>query len=527
MMDKDIDDISRSAFPDGDVAFDAKYWDQMGAMIDQRKKKRGFIFWWGTGAAVILLIGGLFAYTSVDNKTTRVNASKQSVKASNLSNSSTLKEKSSKENNPVTSNYQKNNEGSIASNSDITIEDASIQIAQNTKKEEPIIKTKESVIKKTETVTVLAQQEPNSIKNEAIVPVKEEFKPEPKKQLEELVPTSESSITSAEPAFNEAERTVSPSASDYNDHPIFTALSPLNSGPIPIDFKRFNLYEMPMDTNSLKTKTEFGDEIQSGSKLKYFIEPTIGFNSSYKTVTKEIQIDKSTFKLDYQPTKEIQLGINLGAKYDNFFGAIGIHFNQVQSTINVGEATLVTQTEQSIAERTIIDQIDSILIRTPVIKVPAGSDFVFQSGAPQYNVDTTIATVYDTTNTTSEVENTANSTLNYKLQYLYIPLQIGYEYPIKNFFIGAGVGLDLGVLINNKGELFDVESNQIVDVTTSDLVNKTTLGYNLQLAFGYFLKPNLSIAIRPNLRQQIISPFKNSNLPNTRLGGFIALRYDF
>ncbi len=291
----------------------------------------------------------------------------------------------------------------------------------------------------------------------------------------------------------------------------------MNSEPIPSDFRRSNLYEIPTNTNSLKTKTEFGDETKSGSKLKYFIEPTQRFNSSYKIVIKEILIDKSTF----------QLGINLGAKYDNFFGAIGIRFNQVQSAINLGEAILVTQTEQSIAERTIIDQIDSILIRTPVIKVPSGSGFVFQSGTPQYNVDTAVATVYDTTNTTSEEENTANSTLNYKLQYLYIPLQIGYEYPIKNFFIGAGVGLYLIVLINNKGELFDVESNQIVDVTTSDLVNKTTLAYNLQLAFGYFLKPNLSIAIKPNLRQQIISPFKNSNLTNTWLGGLIALLYDF
>lgn len=69
--------------------------------------------------------------------------------------------------------------------------------------------------------------------------------------------------------------------------------------------------------------------------------------------------------------------------------------------------------------------------------------------------------------------------------------------------------------------------NQIVEVTSGDLVNKTTLAYNLQLAFGYFLKSNLSIAIRPNLRQQIIRPFKNPNLPNTRIGGFVALRYDF
>lgn len=241
MMDKDIDDISRSAFPDGDVAFDAKYWDQMGAMIDQRKKKRGFVFWWDTGAAVILLIGGLFAYTSIDNKTTRIAASKQSVKASSLANSSKLKEKSSKENNPTISEYQDNNKGSIAANSDLKTEDASIQATQNTEKEE-------SIIKKTEAVP--AKQEPISIKKEAVVPVKDEFNPEAKKQLEEFVPSSGSKGTSTEPAFSEDEKTVSTTASDHNNQHLFTVLNPLISGPIPIDFRRFNLYEMPLDTHS-------------------------------------------------------------------------------------------------------------------------------------------------------------------------------------------------------------------------------------------------------------------------------------
>lgn len=284
---------------------------------------------------------------------------------------------------------------------------------------------------------------------------------------------------------------------------------------------------MPLDTTPNKTKTEFGSDTPSGSKLNYFIEPTLGFNSSLNTVTSETQIDKSSFNLGYQPTREFQLGINVGAKYSNFFGSIGLHFNQIQSTIDVNNTALTEQTELSVAERTIIGQLDTILIRTPVMKVPARSGFVFQSGAPEYNFDTTLATVYDTTSATTEVKSATNSVLNYSLQYLYIPIQIGYEYPIKNFFVGAGVGLDLGVLINNKGELFDAESNQIVGVTSSDLVNKRTLAYNLQLAFGYFLKPNLSIAFRPNFRQQIITPFKNSNLPNTRLGGFVALRYDF
>lgn len=524
MMDKDIDNISRSAFPDGDVAFDAKYWDQMGAMIDQRKKKRGFVFWWGTVATIILLISGLFAYNSLENKTTLTAASKQSAKASSLVSSNSLAKKPSKENKLSASENRSNNKGSIASNSDIKLEEASIHIAQSAEKEEPVIKNGEAVITNAKTITVLGQKEPGDTKQQTVDLVKDEFNPQPKKQL---VPTSEILANSAEPAFTGAEITIPKTASDHHNQALITALSPLNSGPLPVDFKRFSLFKMPLDTTPNKTKTEFGSDTPSGSKLNYFIEPTLGFNSSLNTVTSETQIDKSSFNLGYQPTREFQLGINVGAKYSNFFGSIGLHFNQIQSTIDVNNTALTEQTELSVAERTIIGQLDTILIRTPVMKVPARSGFVFQSGAPEYNFDTTLATVYDTTSATTEVKSATNSVLNYSLQYLYIPIQIGYEYPIKNFFVGAGVGLDLGVLINNKGELFDAESNQIVGVKSSDLVNKRTLAYNLQLAFGYFLKPNLSIAFRPNFRQQIITPFKNSNLPNIRLGGFVALRYDF
>ncbi|MAZ36070.1 MAG: hypothetical protein CL842_01285 [Crocinitomicaceae bacterium] len=112
-MDKDIDEISRSAFPDGDVAFDAKYWNQMGAMIDQRKKKRGFIFWWGKGGALILLIGGLLAYTSLNNNASRLDKTEE--KTATLSGTSILTSETKK----LSDSNLEQIESSIALNSNL------------------------------------------------------------------------------------------------------------------------------------------------------------------------------------------------------------------------------------------------------------------------------------------------------------------------------------------------------------------------------------------------------------------------
>ncbi|MGB0403987.1 MAG: hypothetical protein ACPGEG_07815, partial [Salibacteraceae bacterium] len=64
MTNEEIDNLSKAAFPPSDnVAYDAKYWDNMEAMLGPSPKRKGFIFWWGTGA-VLLMLGGLAALSS-------------------------------------------------------------------------------------------------------------------------------------------------------------------------------------------------------------------------------------------------------------------------------------------------------------------------------------------------------------------------------------------------------------------------------------------------------------------------------
>lgn len=59
MTDEELDIISKASFPDADTAFEAKYWNKMEGMLG-KEKRRGFVFWWGIGA-LVLLISGIFA----------------------------------------------------------------------------------------------------------------------------------------------------------------------------------------------------------------------------------------------------------------------------------------------------------------------------------------------------------------------------------------------------------------------------------------------------------------------------------
>lgn len=551
MMDKDIDEISRSAFPDGDVAFDAKYWDQMSAMIAQRKKKRGFIFWWGTGGLIVLLIGGLFMYSSNKNKSQNVASINKEV-AEHISD---VQES--------VSSTENNFSGSIASGSSQLKNDPLHTDNENIQDPNPTSNQGYNESKNSNATTNTNSKNRNNVgstvsyssiptrENERENVLKSEnlnnFSPQQTGHIagaagsdngvvKKEIAVSSSYISNAPSSVISKTNTASPEENlpingnanrDLELNTLISSINPIESGQFTVHFNRINLYEMPNDTSFKKSETEFQEVVPNNSKLKYFIEPIIGFNSSSKTVLSEGISADTTFDIEYLPTQELQFGLNLGAKYENFYGAIGVHFNQINSSINVNESRIELESFQDISSRTIVDKIDSILIKTPIIKVPEGSDFAFQPGESEYSIDTTFATVYDTTNTSKQVEKLNKSTLNYRLQYLYIPIQIGYEYPIKNFFFGGGMGLDLGVLINSNGELFDPELNQIIDIDAADLVNKTTLAYNLHVAVGYYLKPNLSVALRPNMRQQIINSFKNTNLPNTRLGGFVSLRYVF
>ncbi len=531
MIDNDIDNLSRAAFPKGDVAFDAKYWDQMGAMIDQRKKKRGFIFWWGVGASAVLitLATGVYLFApkadNLNNKKTAAMISELSATKPSLTKPKL--EKAAIELNNENETVTPNSNGKTVERTDapkFEVIESYNNPSANTEVAPLPNEIEEKKAKPTVAVAVpiesLVDLEPEQVNSENIT------EPEIAYNTENI----ESSFTSEEDDKSnvmrpESQNFIAVEENSTNKNAI-ASIIPL-SAIIPFESNSDKLSLMEVADEPDDYETEFGSPVKDEIKLKYFITPVVGYHSSLKQKNTEIQDGSSSYRLDYGTVNDLQLGVVGGIKYKGVVAGIGVNFNQLSGNLTVEASTIKTNINQDISSREIIDRIDSTLIKTPVIRVPVGSDIVFQSGTPEYSLDTSFSTVYDTTTTSEDVVINTSSNMNYQLQYAYIPLFIGYEYPIKKCFVGGSFGLDLGVLVNARGEFFDNETNQVVSLSGSDFANKTTLAFNVGLTFGYYLKPNMALTVQPNLRQQTIAPLKNKDLPATRLGGLLGLRFEF
>ncbi len=520
MIDNELDNLSKEVFPKRDVSFEAKYWDQMNSLIDSREKKKGIIFWWAGGIATLLIAGSLWVLGLN-------NTSAESIKKETEGANTTI----SVTNNGIDKSGQENDNFKVTKSPEIN----RTAVHQNARSKRMDYNNRADVVPAAN-VPKANNDASASIKSSEVLP--QQFENGGNKNA--LPPTTESKNVSLQspPSENEINSTTSISSlpsiakslsATYDAQTSKTTLDALEkkSANIRNYFILPELYIMPIDSIGLENETEFGEKVASNKALKFFIEPIIGYHSNLSAVRVSTTVGQSESDVYFNPTKDFQVGVNSGLKVKGFVASIGLQYNQLMGTINNTERYLEQSTNQSVNSQIQIGSIDSTLIKTPVIRVPNGNDIVFQSGAPQYEVDTNFITVYDTTEVTNDIQKSRNESSNFKLQYIYLPIYIGYEYPIKKCFIAAGLGLDLGVLVKESGKSFNSETNRLEELTTSGVANSTTLSFNLQTAFGYYLKPNLSLAIKPNFRQQVISPMKGFEGKKTRIGGLLGLRYEF
>lgn len=505
MIDKELDNLSKAAFPAGDTAFDAKYWDQMSGLLDQKKKKRGFIFWWGSGIAVLAFLTGVWA---LNNSEIETNASIAPTKAQALKQNSTTKINKLKHSFTTSSEEKENN------NQQPRIEDV---LTINRDEPKPTVSEKNepsALDRPTEIVEAnyisTSSTETSNAANLAKEPV-----------VQKQVLPSQNDPFEVEIAPEKSQDS-NPIMSNIENTEKISPIASLNAD-IPFLFSTEALYKMPPSEDLNEDKTEFGDEVKKENNWKLFVEPTFAYHHGIKKST----TSTNEQQLMYSPTEDVQLGVDLGVKNRGFIIAGGVHFNQLSGSVNYSRTFTEEQLENDISSRTIIGSIDSTLLKIPVIRVHSGSDIVFQSGTPEYEVDTNYVTVYDTTTTVNEIEKSESQDANYTLQYAYLPMYFSYEYDFKKLFVGAGLGFDFGFLLNQKGSFYDAETNQIISTDNSNLVNSATITYNLGGTIGYKLNSNISILFRPNFRQQIISPLKDETLRKSRFGGLLSLRYQF
>ena len=115
----------------------------------------------------------------------------------------------------------------------------------------------------------------------------------------------------------------------------------------------------------------------------------------------------------------------------------------------------------------------------------------------------------DTTLTSSKEVTNNNIAIAYQLNYINIPLQVGYEIEIERFFIDINAALQLGILSSYNGFKYNDRAEGSKTIITSKDLNPVTLSYTVALGAGYNITPTISVIAQPVYSSTLVGAFKN------------------
>lgn len=277
----------------------------------------------------------------------------------------------------------------------------------------------------------------------------------------------------------------------------------------------------------LADETEFGGKIKESSLTQYFIQGGL----YYLKLNPDI-IDQNNIPEDFE--KEFKsFGMSggeilVGMKRKGFKIASGIGVSSISKTFAYKFSEENISTAEIINSTNYLDNVDSSFSHYEINEFQNNNNSNFDIGASVYQVDSNFITVTDTIRTTSKEVIESNIALAYQLNYLNIPIQIGYEIDIKRFFIDINAAIQLGVLTNYNGYKYNDKAEGSKTIITSTYLNPVTLSYSVAVGAGYNITPTISVIAQPVYSSTLVGAFKNIK-PNkiAGFGGKLALQYQF
>ena len=557
MTNEELDNLSKAAFPStGNTAYDAKYWNNMEAMLGPTPKRKGFIFWWGTGAA-LFIIGSLVALSS-----NWYSSSSQIGIAENYQ-PRTGTEMAGLTPFEIESNIT--NESKVALNKvedfQISLNNKTEKNANNTVSEIP---SEENLSESNKVIpsTLRSKTSENinqpQVENAAIVSSDDRGE-EAKNEVVEAKAFSQTPVSIALPLsatvitesdkFDKNELSIeeSPVLDDQlvaeNESSQFpkegfnmeeSALKTTSNGNIELmTFKEFNSFQLMKDVelmdccdnfSPLEKTTEFGEPIETKKSTSFFTELEGGMARFGKN---EVTVSNSQLELltvDPSPIREWNIGVNVGIERGNWYMFSGVNYQEYSQNFNAQLLSMDSNLTESYKYRQEM-QYSDVFVRNIVSKVPNGSGFSYQLTGTEYRTDSALVNITDTILAWDKIEVKASEKYEYKTQYLQIPLAIGYTYSIKSKWLLEGfIRTDIGFLLNQKGTYFNETDEVFYPLKESSQASKTTMSYQLGIGLGYKLTDEITVRIRPSFRQVLKGPFDGDNYNRSGVGVNAALR---
>tara|TARA_B100000508_G_scaffold135364_1_gene127062 strand:- start:23287 stop:24840 length:1554 start_codon:yes stop_codon:yes gene_type:complete len=272
-----------------------------------------------------------------------------------------------------------------------------------------------------------------------------------------------------------------------------------------------------------------------GKRIKYRVSPKVFTELAVVSEQLDNDLDLNIYvseeiknvALVNMKNNNSEVGMNLGFKWKGLVVSSGVFYKKHSAAYRLYYSHTRNWEEQNIQTETTME-VDSTFIRTDVI-LPVDGETTYTM-KDIYQVDSTYYTTSDTTRIARSSTDELDEYFDYKIRYVSIPLNIGYEHQISRFFVSVNVGMNMSFLANASGSIYNSRTNQVESFVDKQDLNSVLYTANASVGVGYNFSPQLSLAVQPRLSKALNSTFKSTSDFATTYMGYganFALRYSF
>ena len=284
----------------------------------------------------------------------------------------------------------------------------------------------------------------------------------------------------------------------------------------------------PVELDSpLPDETEFGTKIKKGKTTNLYLQG----NAIHLQLSGNDVLPETTpegFDANYTSHSLSGAELLIGAKRKGVFAFSGVGLSRIAKTYSYQFSISHTETHTQINSNTYLQSVDSTFSHYIIEEENAANTSNFDIAQAVYSVDSNFVTTHDTIVSSSTTNDEKSVALAYNLDYITLPLYIGYEVEHKRFFANVSAGVNVGVLTNYNGFKYNEKHEALRSPVTSSDLNPITLSYTVSIGVGYDITPTIAVNAQPVYSSTLIGSFKNIKPDQVSgFGGKLGLRYQF
>jgi len=506
-----IDDLYKRAFGTGSYSYEDVNWDKMESLLDDSLPVSTTSYWLGK-AASFTLVAGITLMGVLFNAPTELLV----PEAKNLFSENIEPVEKQQDNAEMAGDAQLENRTSTSENR-FTEEGKVETLEENqttnlSKPNTPLKAVRNGVLTAKLQKTSIPATGQNQKSNSLLRIVKDNI---PEKTLVGL-----NAIAATETNNKEL---IKPTEEIINPARSFTSLEFMKSPSFQLGEDDINLMAFDFKKNKAKTKLKGSPQLFVG--LRFISERLDNDEDLNINVSEEI---KNVALVDLKNNSNAA-GINFGLKWKGLVVNSGILYKQQASKYNIYYSHTNNWDEQSINSETTLTDVNRTYLGYEMSTYEKDGKTHWLR-TPIYQDDSVFQTTTDTSYTAHSNTQELDEKFGYKINYVSIPLTVGYEHQVNRFFVSVNIGMNMDVLSTVSGNIYNANSNRVLAFNDKKDLNPIVYSANAAIGVGYDISPQLSFTIQPRVSKSLNSTFKeDSDFATTyqSVGANFMLRYNF